>query len=183
VMDYPHPLIEIGKDGAPTLGNAYATGIGDWDKVSIAYGYSVFPAGTDEKAALNAILQKSIAQGLVFLSDEDARPAGSASPIAHLWDNGTNAVDELNRLMEVRRRALDRFGERNIREGAPLSTLEDVLVPIYLLHRYQTEAVSKLVAGADYRFALRGDGQKQVEMVARTAAESDRTAGARVHPD
>ena len=176
VMDYPHPLIEIGKDGAPTLGNAYATGIGDWDKVSIAYGYSVFPTGVDEKAALHAILQKSIAQGLVFLSDEDARPAGSASPIAHLWDNGANAVDELNRLMEVRRRALDRFGERNIREGTPLSTLEDVLVPIYLLHRYQTEAVSKLVAGADYRFALRGDGQKQVEMVA--AAEQRRSLDA-----
>ena len=125
-----------------------------------------FRSGTNEKTALDAILQKSIAAGLVFLSDEDARPAGSASPIAHLWDNGANAVDELTRLMEIRRRALDRFGERNIREGTPLSTLEDVLVPIYLLHRYQTEAVSKLVAGVDYRFALRGDGQKQAEMVA-----------------
>jgi len=176
VMDYPHPLVEVGPNGVPVLGNAYSTGIGDWDKVSIAYGYSVFPAGTDEKAALNAILQKSLAAGLVFLSDEDARPAGSSSPIAHLWDNGANAVDELTRLMEIRRRALDRFGERNIREGAPLSTLEDVLVPIYLLHRYQTEAVSKLVAGADYRFALRGDGQKQVEMVA--AAEQRRAMDA-----
>ncbi len=166
VMDYPHPLVEVGPNGVPSLANAYASGIGEWDKVAITFGYSVFAPGTDEKAALDAILQKSIAAGLVFLSDEDARPAGSASPIAHLWDNGGNAVDELTRLMEVRRRALDRFGERNLREGAPLSTLEDVLVPIYLLHRYQTEAVSKLVAGVDYRFALRGDGQKRVEMVA-----------------
>ena len=166
VMDYPHPLIELGSDGVPTLGNAYATGIGEWDKVAIAYGYTVFPAGTNEKQALDAILQKSIAAGLVFLSDEDARPVGSVSPIAHLWDNGSNAVDELRRLMEIRRRALERFGERNIREGDPLSKLEDVLVPLYLLHRYQTEAVSKLVAGVDYRFALRGDGQKQAEMVA-----------------
>jgi hypothetical protein len=166
VMDYPHPLVEVGTDGVPTLGNAYATGIGEWDRVAIAYGYSVFPAGTNEKQALDGILQKSIAAGLVFLSDEDARPAGSVSPIAHLWDNGANAVEELRRLMEVRRRALERFGERNVREGTPLSTLEDALVPIYLLHRYQTEAVSKLVAGVDYRFALRGDGQKQAEMVA-----------------
>jgi hypothetical protein len=165
VMDYPHPFVELGPNGVPTLARAYATGIGDWDKVAIAYGYSVFPAGADEKAALDAILRKSIADGLVFLADEEARPAGSASPIAHLWDNGSNAVDELVRLMEIRRRALDRFGERNVREGAPLSTLEDVLVPIYLLHRYQTEAVSKLVAGADYRYALRGDAQKPVEMV------------------
>ena len=166
LLDYAHPLVELGSDGVPTLGNAYATGIGEWDKVAIAYGYTVFPAGINEKQALDGILQKSISAGLVFLSDEDARPAGSVSPIAHLWDNGSNAVDELRRLMDVRRRALDRFGERNVREGDPLSKLEDVLVPIYLLHRYQTEAVSKLVAGVDYRFALRGDGQKQAEMVA-----------------
>jgi hypothetical protein len=164
VMDYPHPLVELGADGTPSLGNAYATGIGDWDKVAIAYGYSA----TNDRAALEAILKKSIADGLVFLSDEDARPFGSASPLAHLWDNGADPVAELRRLLEVRRKALDRFGERNIRDGAPLSSLEDVLVPVYLLHRYQTEAVAKLVGGADYRYALRGDGQKNVEMVSAT---------------
>jgi hypothetical protein len=166
VMDYPHPLIEVDASGVPKLGKAYAGGIGEWDKVAIAYGYSVFPPGTDEKKALDGILKDSIDKGLVFLTDEDARPAGSVSPIAHLWDNGPDAIKELIHILDVRRHALDRFGERNIREGAPMSTLEDVLVPIYLLHRYQVEAVSKLIGGSDYRFALRGDGQKVVEMVA-----------------
>ncbi len=172
VMDYPHPLIELAANGVPTLGDAYATGLGDWDKVAIAYGYSA----TNDKAALDRILQKAIAGGLVFLSDEDARPLGSASPLAHLWDNGSDPIAELRRLLDVRRKALDRFGERNIREGAPLSTLEDVLVPVYLLHRYQTEAVAKFVGGADYRYSLRGDGQKKVEMV--SAADQRRALDA-----
>jgi len=100
------------------------------------------------------------------LTDQDARPAGSSSSVAHLWDSGTNAVDELNRLMQVRGAALKRFGENNIREGAPLATLEDVLVPLYLVHRYQVEAASKLVGGMDYTFALRGDGQMPTQIVA-----------------
>jgi len=68
--------------------------------------------------------------------------------------------------MQVRGAALKRFGESNIREGAPLATLEDVLVPLYLLHRYQVEAASKLVGGMDYTFALRGDGQTPTQIVA-----------------
>ena len=73
--------------------------------------------------------------------------------------SGANAVDELGRLMKVRAAALARFGEANIREHAPLATLEDALVPLYMLHRYQVEAASKLIGGTDYSFALRGDGQ------------------------
>ncbi|HVH61418.1 MAG TPA: zinc-dependent metalloprotease, partial [Candidatus Sulfotelmatobacter sp.] len=80
--------------------------------------------------------------------------------------SGANAVDELNRLIEVRAAALKRFGENNIREGAPMATLEDVLVPLYLIHRYQVEAASKVVGGMDYTFALRGDGETPTEIVA-----------------
>lgn len=166
VMDYPPPYIKLGSDGTPDLSEAYATGIGEWDKVSIAFGYQDFPAGTDEHAALNRILSDAFARGLRFLTDQDARPAGSSSSLAHLWDSGTNAVDELNRLMQVRAAALKRFGENNLREGAPLATLEDVLVPLYMLHRYQVEAASKLVGGMDYTFALRGDGETPVQFVA-----------------
>ncbi len=165
VMDYPPPYVKLGADGTPDLSDAYATGIGEWDKVSIAFGYQDFPAGTDEHAALNKILNDAFARGLRFLTDQDARPAGSSSSLAHLWDSGANAVDELNRLMEVRAAALKRFGENNIREGAPLATLEDVLVPLYMLHRYQVEAASKLVGGMDYTFALRGDGQTPTQIV------------------
>jgi uncharacterized protein DUF4953/uncharacterized protein DUF5117 len=166
VMDYPPPYIKLGADGTPDLSDAYATGIGEWDKVSITYGYEDFPPGVDEHAALDKILHDAFARGLRFLTDQDARPAGSSSSLAHLWDSGTNAVDELNRLMQVRAAALKRFGENNIREGAPMATLEDVLVPLYLLHRYQVEAASKLVGGMDYTFALRGDGEKPTQIVA-----------------
>ncbi len=173
VMDYPHPLVTLGKDGVPDLSNAYATGIGEWDKVAIAYGYQDFPPGTDEQQGLEAILRGARERGLRYLTDQDARPPGSASPIAHLWDNGTNAVDELNRLMTIRAAALKRFSEHNIRAGAPMATLEDVLVPLYLLHRYQVEAAIKEIGGVDYTFALRGDGQKPVAPV---AAEEQRRA-------
>jgi len=166
VMDYPPPYIKLGADGVPDLSDAYATGIGEWDKVSITYGYQDFPAGVDEHAALDKILHDAFARGLRFLTDQDARPAGSSSSLAHLWDSGTNAVDELNRLMQVRAAALKRFGENNICEGAPLATLEDVLVPLYMVHRYQVEAASKLVGGMDYTFALRGDGETPTQIVA-----------------
>ena len=166
VMDYPPPYVTLGADGVPDLSEAYAKGIGEWDKVSIAWGYQDFPTGTDEGTALNKILNDAFARGLRFLTDQDARPAGSSSSTAHLWDSGSNAVDELNRLMTVRAAALKRLGENNIREGDPLATIEDALVPVYMLHRYQVEAASKLVGGMDYVFALRGDGQAPTKIVA-----------------
>ena len=166
VMDYPPPFVKLGADGVPDLSDAYARGIGEWDKVAIAYGYQDFPKGTDEHAALNKVLNDAFGRGLRYLTDQDARPPGSSSSVAHLWDYGPNAVDELNRLMKVRAAALKRFGENNIREGAPLATIEDALVPIYLLHRYQVEAASKLVGGMDYTFALRGDGEVATKIVA-----------------
>jgi hypothetical protein len=171
-MDYPHPLVKLNGEGAPDLSEAYATGIGEWDKVAIAFGYQDFPSGADEKKSLNDILQTAMSRGLIFMTDQDARPTGSAHPLAHLWDNGPNAVDELANVMQVRARALARFGEKNIRAGAPLATLEEVLVPMYMYHRYQTEAVAKLVGGLNYTYAARGDGQKATEMI--PAAEQRR---------
>ncbi len=176
VMDYPPPYVKLGADGVPDLSEAYAKGIGDWDKVAISWGYQDFPQGTDESSALNKILNDAFARGLRFLTDQDARPTGSSSSLAHLWDTGANAIDELNRLMTVRAVALKRFGENNIREGDPLATIEDALVPIYMLHRYQVEAASKLVGGMDYVFALRGDGQTPTKIV--NAAEQRRALAA-----
>ena len=166
VMDYPPPLVKLSADGAPDLSDAYATGIGEWDKASITWGYGDFAPGTDEHAALDKILIEAFGRGLRYLTDQDARPAGSSSSVAHLWDSGSNAVDELDRIMQVRAAALRRLGENNVREGAPLATIEDVLAPIYMYHRYQAEAASKLVGGMDYTFALRGDGEVPTQIVA-----------------
>ncbi len=176
VMDYPPPTVKLSASGEIDLSDAYAVGIGEWDKVSITWGYSDFPPGTNERKALDDILDQARARGLIFLTDQDARPPGSAHPSTHLWDSGTNAVDELDRLLKVRATALARFGERNIREHQPMATLEEVLVPVYLYHRYQTEAVSKVLGGQDYRYALKGDGQVPTAIVA--AAEQRRALDA-----
>jgi hypothetical protein len=159
VMDYPHPWITLDASGRPDLSHAYATGIGAWDKVTIQYGYSQFKAGTDERGALDKILNEAQASGLYFITDEDARPMGGAHPHAHLWDNGPDPAAELERILKVRAAALARFGENAIQPHTPMAELEDTLVPLYLLHRYQTEAAAKEIGGLDYRYALRGDGQ------------------------
>ncbi|HLH09711.1 MAG TPA: zinc-dependent metalloprotease [Terriglobales bacterium] len=159
VMDYPHPWVKLAADGSMDLSQAYATGIGDWDKVTIQYGYSDFPPGTDEHAALNKIIEDAAKRGLTFLTDQDARPPGSASPYTNLWDNGKDPVSELQNVFRVRAAALQRFGENDIPEGTAMAQLQDVFVPIYLYHRYQTEAVTKTIGGLNYTYALRGDGQ------------------------
>ena len=176
VMDYPPPVATLGADGVPDLSNAYAVGIGDWDKVSITFGYSDFAPGIDEAAALNKIMNDAYSRGQRFLTDQDARPPSAASPYAHLWDSGSNAVDALAQIMKVRAAALSRFGENNIRTGAPMATIEDVLVPLYMLHRYQVEAAAKVVGGVDYSFALRGDALTTVKPV--PAAEQRRALDA-----
>ena len=169
VMDYPHPWITLDASGRPDLSHAYTTGIGAWDKVAIAYGYSQFPAGSDEHAQLDSILRKATERGLYFISDADSRPLGSAHPHSHLWDNGPDPAAELNRILEVRAAALKRFGENAIQPGEPMAQLEDTLVPLYLLHRYQTQAAAKEIGGLDYRYALRGDGQLVTEIVPAAA--------------
>ncbi|HEV2284449.1 MAG TPA: zinc-dependent metalloprotease [Steroidobacteraceae bacterium] len=158
VMDYPHPWITLDRNGAPDLSQAYPANIGDWDKVSIDYGYRQFASPADEAAGLERILRDSARTGLVFITDADARAVSSAHPYAHMWDNGDDPAVELERLLAVRAAALARFGENAIRPGAPMAQLEDTLVPLYLLQRYQVDAAVTEIGGLDYRYQLRGDG-------------------------
>ena len=151
VMDYPAPLATL-AGGAVDLGDAYAVGVGDWDVQAVRYGYAPDPAVAE------AVVRENRQRGLLYLTDTDARPAGAASPAAALWDNGADAVAALRTELDVRRAALDRFGEAAVREGRPLATLEDVLVPLYLRHRYQVEATAHLVGGLAYAYTARGDG-------------------------
>ncbi|NBW34313.1 MAG: DUF5117 domain-containing protein [Cytophagia bacterium] len=166
VMDYPHPYVFL-NNGKIDVSKAYDDKIGSWDKVAITWGYQDFPDGVNEQTALNNIIQQSLKDGLTFLSDQDARPTGSAHPYAHLWDNGKNPADELTRVLEVRAVAFKNFGERNIKPGSPMATIEEVLVPMYFFHRYQTEAAVKMIGGLNYRYALRGDGQLVTEMISK----------------
>ncbi|MDB5136061.1 MAG: hypothetical protein JWP37_2664, partial [Mucilaginibacter sp.] len=96
------------------------------------------------------------------------RPSGSAHPLALLWDACTNAAEELNRLMDILKHVLANFSEKAIRQDAPMATLEEVLVPMYLMHRYQVEAASKMLGGLYYTFALKNDGQTITKFVPPT---------------
>jgi len=158
VMDYPAPLIGIRADSTLDFSDAYATGIGTWDIQQIRYAYTQFAPGADEHAGLEAILRENREHGWIYVSDDDTRPAGAAHPLAAMWDNGADPVAGLTHELAVRRIALRAFGERNLPPGTPMSTLGEVLVPLYLHHRYALEAAAKSVGGLDYSYAVRGDG-------------------------
>ncbi|UAB82984.1 zinc-dependent metalloprotease [Zunongwangia sp. SCSIO 43204] len=162
VMDYPHPQFSI-ENGEITAANAYDTNIGEWDKLIVKYAYSDLPDETSERAYLNSVIQEAYDQGIQFISDRDARPQNGAHVNAHLWDNGKDATAELNDVLEIREKAIANFSKDNFRTNEPYSVLEDVFVPLYFFHRYQTEAVSKLVGGLDYNFAVKGGAEKVVE--------------------
>lgn len=157
VMDYPHPLVTITDNGEISLNNAYATGMGEWDKFTVAYGYTQFASPEAEAEGLENLIAETYEKDMHFISDRDARPVHSGHPTAHLWNNGENATDELNRLVQVRENVLARFGQDNLAPGRPLDELQQVLAPMYLLHRYQVEAAVKLVAGVNYRYILNGE--------------------------
>jgi hypothetical protein len=159
VMDYPFPLIGFNDDGSLDLSNAYGVGIGDWDKRMVLYAYQDFPAELDDAEQRRKIIDETVASGLLYVADEDSRDPGTANPLGNLWDNGADAIAELDKLLRVRAYALDHFSENNIRPGQPLAKIEEVLVPVYLLHRYQIQAVAKLIGGLYFNYGLRGDGQ------------------------
>ncbi len=154
VMDYPHPLEKLREDGTIDISDAYPARIGDWDKVAINYGYRQFANG-DDTAALAKILDDAWEQDLRYFTNQDT----DSHPRVDQWSNGLNQADELSRLMKVRRAALNRLGERAIRKGAPMATIEEPLVPIYMYHRYAVESAASMVAGQDFTYAMRGDGR------------------------
>jgi hypothetical protein len=167
VMDYPHPKFTI-KDDKIDFSDTYDTKIGVWDKVTVAYFYQDFNADKNEEKELNTILENAFASGLKYLSDSDARSQGSASASAHLWDNGDNVHDELYNLLKVRKMAIANFSLDNIKTNQPYSVLEDVFVPLYFFHRFQTEATVKLIGGLNYSYAVKDGNQKIVERVSGT---------------
>jgi len=157
VMDYPHPNVFVNAKGALDFSTIYTDEIGLWDKRAITYGYQDFPKGTDEANALNNLLEENSKNGLQFIADADARAAGGMHPNAHLWDNQPDAVDGLMQTFAVRNKAMQQFSEDAVKVGTPLAQLEDMLVPVYNYHRYQYEAVTKLIGGVNYQYSVRGD--------------------------
>lgn len=165
VMDYPVPKVTFNADGSLDLSDAYGVGIAPWDIRTVLYAYQDFPDGVDADEQRQTILKETLDAGWRYASDSDSRNPATANPYGNLWDNGADAIEELQHLMKVRAYALEHFSENNIRPGQPLASLEAPLVPIYLLHRFQIEAVAKLIGGQYFTYALRGDGQAAPEVV------------------
>lgn len=164
VMDYPHPKIDI-IDGDINIDNAYSKNIGDWDKVTVRYAYTDFQENENEEIKLNQIIEEAVNKGLYFLSDSDSRPVGSANPFSHLWDNGEFPYKELNKLLEVRDLALKNIDLENLIDGEPYDRIEDILVPIYMLHRYQIESTAKAIGGVDYLYFVKNLNNDKVKFV------------------
>lgn len=170
VMDYPHPALSL-KNGKINFSNAYDTKIGEWDKTTVKYSYSQF--NNNEEAHLKKILDDAFNNGARYISDQDARPKGSAHVYAHLWDNGTDVATELNNVLDIRKQSIADFSANNIKTAQPYSVLEDVFVPLYFFHRYQTEAVTKVIGGLDYTYAIKG-GENTI--VKRVSGKVERNA-------
>lgn len=158
VMDYPYPQGELQTDGTIDLSKAYADHIGEWDKVAINYGYREFPQGSGGADELTRILNDAWTADLRYFTNQDT----DIHPRADQWTNGVNQADELNRLMRIRRAALDRMGETTLRSGAPMANIEEPLVPIYMFHRYVVESTASMIGGQDFVYAMRGDGRTPV---------------------
>lgn len=161
VMDYPHPLEKLNEDGSIDISDAYPQRIGDWDKVAINYGYREFPKGTNERQVLTKILDDAWTEDLRYFTNQDT----DIHPRVEQWSNGVNQADELQRLLKVRRAALNRIGEQTIRAGAPMTTIEEPLVPIFMYHRYAVESTASMVAGQDFVYAMRGDNRTPTKWV------------------
>jgi Met-zincin/Domain of unknown function (DUF5117) len=172
VMDYPHPLEKLNADGTIDLSDAYAVGIGEWDKVAIAFGYQDFPAGTDEAAALRKIVDDAWKADLIYMSNQDT----DATPRVDQWNNGTDMAAELTRIMAVRRAALNRFDETVIKKDAPMATMEEALVPLYMYHRYAVESAASAIGGQDYIYAFRGDDRIPTKWVSAAQQRAALTA-------
>ena len=159
VMDYPYPLIKQDIKGNLDLNSAYDNKIGVWDKWAITYGYGYPPEGVDETSYLTKALQDTYHAGYEFITDTDARDSSGVHPRSHLWDNGGSAAGELKRMLALRETRMASFNLNAIPFGQPEATLEEVFVPLYLMHRYQLEATAKLIGGMDYSYKIKGDNQ------------------------
>ena len=165
VLDYPHPMETLREDGTIDLSKAYEQKIGDWDKIAINYGYRQFPAGTNEQAELTKILDAAWKEDLRYFTNQDT----DIHPRSDQWSNGTDQADELNRIMRVRRAALNRIGVNTIRTGTPTALIEEPLVTTFMYHRFTVESAASMIGGQDFVYAMRGDGRDPVLWVSGEA--------------
>lgn len=175
VMDYPAPRINL-VDGQLHLTDAYGVGVGKWDMATVKWLYGEPPPGQDAQAWANAEAKSIVDSGLRYVEDADARSDDTAQPWASLWDDGADATAELDRLMTVRRAAIDHFGLSALAPGEPMANLRRRFVPVWLLHRYQMAAAAKAIGGVYTEYAVNGGGHEASNPVAPAAQRAALTA-------
>ena len=161
VLDYPYPRFSMKADGTIDISDAYTNEIGAWDIRSVMWAYTEFKKGADENAELDKIMAETLKQGFAYIPGI----GGNAHPESGQWEDGKNTIDQMTNLLKIRRKTLDEFSEKVITKGEPMSTIEEALVPIYLLHRYQIEAVAASLGGLYFTHAVKNDGQVPTKMV------------------
>ena len=164
VMDYPPPRVRLRRDGSIDVSEVYDVGPGEWDVWAIRWGYGIFPEAS-EADSLRAIMAEGLRKGYLFLSDAEARPEFASDPRTSLWDDELGPAQFLNQQMAVRRAAISRFGERNIRPGEPIALLQERFAPVYLMHRFAINSLAKTIGGMEYSYAMRGDGAQATRPV------------------
>jgi hypothetical protein len=159
VMDYPPPRVTLNARGEIDLSQAYATGPAPYDVWAIRWGYGTYPAAT-EADSLRALVTEGLRSGYLYLSDGDARPEYASDPRVNLWDDAPTAEEFFRRQQAVRRVAMSHFGERAVRPGDPLALLHERFAPVYFMHRFAINALSRTIGGMEYANAVRGDAQQ-----------------------
>ncbi|GBQ82503.1 hypothetical protein AA0535_0002 [Asaia krungthepensis NRIC 0535] len=157
VMDYPGPRIGL-HDGTLDFSDAYAKGVGAWDRYAIDWLYGEPKPGTDREAAARDKALEAERQSMRFGTDIDGRDPDTALAGNSMWTDGADEPDDLKRMMQIRAIALAHFGPGVLHTGERLSDLRRKFVPLWLVHRYEVEAVGKLLGGLAYRYAV-VDGQ------------------------
>lgn len=158
VMDYPHPKITLDDDGIISIVTPFREKIGDWNKVAVNWGYREYQNEKEEAAGLKKIIEDAYGEGQQFVADgPDSRGEASLHADSHLWDFGGDVLESTRNLYEVRRVALSKFGLDNIADGTPLSQLEETLVPLYYLPRFQINAAAKSIGGMIYGYEVKGE--------------------------
>ncbi|WP_238538950.1 zinc-dependent metalloprotease [Novosphingobium sp. AP12] len=158
VMDYPGPKVDIAGRNL-SLADAYASGIGRWDKFTVDWLYGEPSPSVDPDTDAASKAEAAQKAGMLYGTDIDGRASDLAVPGVNMWTEGQDTPADLAHTLEVRRIALQNFGPRVLLAGEPLSNLRRKFVPIWLFHRYSIDATGKLVGGVRYDYAVAGDGK------------------------
>lgn len=159
VMDYPHPKIQL-KGNDIDISAPYTTGVGPWDDFTIAYGYSDQGDARTQQALQVDLLADVAKRGLRYIGEADSRQKDASQAYASLWDSGDDPIDQLGKLNKIRTKAIADFSSAALLPNEPLGELADAFAPIYLLTRYQIDAVAKFIGGTDYNYQSIGEGSR-----------------------